>query len=144
MIHLNASGRNNGINYDWVAPIGPGLWKRDMATANVLVVAPDASFGHSIAFALESGGFKVALHRYADEAFVSPDARDAACVVVDDNAIDDWKRSPELFDSFGKPVILLLGFLRTVPDLPVARHLTKPFLGEPLIEAVWDVIAGRQ
>jgi hypothetical protein len=135
---------NNGINHDWVAPSGRIFGNVDMATANVLVVAPDTAFGHSIAFALESGGFNVALHRYADEAFVSPDALDAACAVVDDNAIDDWKRSRELFDSFGRPVILLLSLLRSVPDLPVAKHLTKPFLGEPLIEAVLNVIAGQQ
>lgn len=115
-----------------------------MARTEVLVVAADADFRHSIAFALESGGFKVALHRYVEEALKSPDARDAACTVVDDDAIDDWKLAREQFYSFAKPVILLVGPFRSVPNFPIARYVTKPFLGEPLIEAVSNVIARRR
>ena len=115
-----------------------------MATADVLVVAPDAVFRNSIAFALESGGFSVALCRHMNEGFMSPRARDAACAVVDDDAIDDWKLAREQFDRFAKPVIVLVGLFRSVPDLPVAMYLTKPFLGEPLIDAVSTLIAGQQ
>ena len=97
-----------------------------MATADVLVVAPDTAFRNSIAFALESGGFSVALHRHMHEGFMSPRARG------------------EQFDSFAKPVIVLVSLFRSVPDFPVAMCLTKPFLGEPLIDAVSNLIASQQ
>lgn len=114
-----------------------------MATAEILVVAPDAAFSRSIAFALESAGFRVSLHRFVDEAFLSPHALGAACAVVDDDAIDDWKSVRQQFERFAKPVILLVSLFRSAPDFPVAGYVTKPFLGEPLIDAVWNVIAGR-
>jgi CheY-like chemotaxis protein len=113
-----------------------------MGRAVILVVAPDDGLRHSLAFALESGGFDVASHSDAAEAFASVQARAAACAVIDDGAIEDWKLAREQFDSFAKPVILLAGLFRKMPDLPFTRYLTKPFLGEPLIEAVRDATAG--
>ena len=128
----------------WPASSGWFGGNVDMATADVLVVAPDTAFRNSIAFALESGGFSVALHRHMHEGFMSPRARGAACAVVDDDAIDDWKLAREQFDSFAKPVIVLVSLFRSVPDFPVAMCLTKPFLGEPLIDAVSNLIASQQ
>ncbi len=114
-----------------------------MATADILIVAPDAAFGRSIAFALESGGFRVSVHHSMAEALRSPRAGHAACLVVDDDAIDDWNSAGEQFHRFAKPVILLVDLFHPAPDFPLARYVRKPFLGEPLIDAVWTVIAGR-
>lgn len=108
----------------------------------VLVVAPDAGLSHSLAFALESGGFDVAMHRRASEAFRSRDAGNAACAVVDDDAIEDWTLARQQFAAFARPVIVLAGMFRTMPDIPSITYLAKPFLGEPLIEAVRGAISG--
>lgn len=113
-----------------------------MGRAVVLVVAPDEGLRHSLAFALESGGFDVVSHAHAAEALASLHARAAACAVIDDGAIEDWKLAREQFDSFAKPVILLAGLFGKTPDLPFTRYLTKPFLGEPLIEAVRNATVG--
>jgi FixJ family two-component response regulator len=112
-----------------------------MERAIVLVVAPDEGLRHSLAFALESGGFDVTIHCYAGEAFTSRHAKHAACAVVDDDAIEDWEVGRKQINSFAKPVIVLAGIFRTMPDLPFTRYLTKPFLGEPLIDAVRSAIA---
>jgi DNA-binding response OmpR family regulator len=114
-----------------------------MATTEILVVASDAALGRSIAFALESGGFKASVHRSMDEAILSPQAGHAACLVVDDDAIGDWNSAGEQFDRFARPVILLVDLFHSTPGFPLARCVRKPFLGEPLIDAVWDVIAGH-
>ncbi len=110
-------------------------------SAIILLAAPDAAFRHSLVFALESGGFAVHAHRHAVEAFASDRARDAACAVIDDDAVGDWALACEQFEQFGRPVVLLAGFLRAVPVPPLARLVTKPFLGEPLIEAVRNAVA---
>lgn len=115
-----------------------------MATAEVLVVTPDPAFRCSIAFALESGGLNLALHQNIGEAFLSEQAGDAACAVVDEDAIEDWTQARQQFASFAKPVILLVGSLRSQANLPSPICLTKPFLGEPLIQAVWSVIAAQK
>jgi hypothetical protein len=91
-------------------------------------------------FALESDGFTVDAHAWATDAFASEGARNAACAVVDDDAASDWKLASRQFDQFGRPVILLVGFLQMAPVLPFARPLMKPFLGEPLVRAVRNAI----
>ena len=108
----------------------------------ILVAAPNAAFRRSLVFALESDGFTVSAHAEATEAFASPGARDAACAVIDDDAVADWILISRQFNHFGRPVILLVGFLQTVPVLPCTRFLMKPFLGEPLVKAVRDAVAG--
>ena len=110
-------------------------------SATVLVAAPDAAFRRSLVFALESDGFAVHAHGQATDAFASDQARDAVCAVIDDDAVGDWALASRQFDQFGRPVILLVGFVRAVPVLPFARLVMKPFLGEPLIEAVRNAIA---
>ncbi|MGS1097060.1 hypothetical protein ACVCNR_21155 (plasmid) [Aquamicrobium terrae] len=108
----------------------------------ILVAAPDAGFRRSLAFALDSVGFTAAAYMRAGDAFASCDARVAACAVIDDDAVDDWNLASAQFDEFARPVILLVGLFRAVPALPFARHVMKPFLGEPLIEAVRAAVAG--
>jgi hypothetical protein len=80
-------------------------------------------------------------HAGASDAFTSEGAHDAACAVIDDDAVFDWTLASRQFDRFGRPVILLVGFLQIVPALPYARFLMKPFLGEPLVNAVRDAVA---
>ncbi|MGN6469658.1 MAG: hypothetical protein ACTHLC_08760 [Rhizobiaceae bacterium] len=111
-------------------------------SSTILVAAPNAAFRHSLVFALESDGFTVDAHAEATDAFASNGARDAACAVVDDDAVADWTLVSGQIDRFGRPVILLVGFLQTAPALPFARFLMKPFLGEPLLKAVRDAVAG--
>jgi FixJ family two-component response regulator len=108
-------------------------------SATILVAAPDDAFRRSLVFALESDGFTVSAHAEATEAFASPGARDAACAVIDDDAVADWTLISRQFDSFGRPVILLTEF-RQIPALPSIRLLMKPFLGEPLVKAVRDAV----
>lgn len=116
-----------------------------IAAALVLVVAPDSDFRRSLEFALETEGFAVDLHARMGNAFASPRAHDAACAVVDDAAVEDWRIAGEEFRGFGKPVVLLVGRIRQAPDLShiaALTTLTKPFLGSPLIEAVREATAG--
>lgn len=117
---------------------GPWLSRPEI----VLVAAPDAGFRHSLAFALASGGFDAKAHAQAAEAFASRHAWEAACAVIDDDAVADWRLAPVQFRQFGRPVILLVSFLHAAPALPLVRPLAKPFLGEPLIEAVRNAIIG--
>jgi len=114
-----------------------------MASAEIIVVTPDAAFGHSIIFVLESGGFRVLSYGSLDMAFTWAQARDVGCAVVDEEAILDRHHAQKLFRSFARPVILLVDHFRESPGVPLVRCLTKPFLGEPLLEAVQDAIAGN-
>lgn len=108
----------------------------------VIIAAPDEALRRSLEFALESGGFEVDAHLYATGAFASRCANDAACAVIDDRAVNDWRMAPEQFRRFAKPIILLVSFFRPAPQLPGVTLVTKPFLGEPLIEAVRNAVAG--
>lgn len=110
-------------------------------SAKIIVAAPDEAFRRSLVFALESDGFTVNPHAQAAEAFASPQACHAACAVIDDDAVNDWTQASRQFDRFGRPVILLVGFLGKLPLPAQARFVMKPFLGEPLVEAVRDAIA---
>jgi hypothetical protein len=92
-------------------------------------------------FALESDGFTVSAHVEAAEAFASRQALDAACAVIDDEAVAGWAMASRQFARFGRPVILLTGFLQRVPAPPLTRFVMKPFLGEPLVNAVRDAVA---
>ncbi|MEQ1955044.1 hypothetical protein [Mesorhizobium sp. CN2-181] len=113
-----------------------------MTTATlVLVVAPERDFRRSLEFALEAEGFAVETHARTSDAFVSTRAQEADCTVIDDAAIEDWRAAEEQFRRFGRPVILLVGRIRPVPDLPFTTILTKPFLGTPLIETVRELAA---
>lgn len=106
----------------------------------ILVAAPDASFRHSLVFALESDDYSVDAYSYAEDAFVSAYVHKAACAVIDDDAVSDWDQAQEQFSGFAKPIILLMDQFRKAPDLPAITPLTKPYLGAPLIEAVRHAI----
>lgn len=118
-----------------------GEYFRVPQTEIILVAAPDESFRHSLAFALESDDFRVCAYPYAADAFASHQSHDAACAVIDDDAVSDWDQVEEQFSRFAKPVILLMGQFRIVPEIPSIRSLMKPYLGAPLIEAVRSAIA---
>lgn len=111
-------------------------------TLAILIAAPDEAFRRSLVFALESDGFTVNAYAQAADAFASGQAHDAACAVVDDDAVSDWRLASRQFHRFGRPVILLVGFLEPMPVIPKARFIMKPFLGEPLIDAVRAAVAG--
>lgn len=108
----------------------------------VLVAAPDPAFRRSLEFALESAGFGTSSHVRATGAFASEEGSRAVCAVIDDHSIDDWKLAPDQFRRFDRPVILLIGRFQAVPQLPLVTLVIKPFLGEPLIEAVRAAVAG--
>jgi FixJ family two-component response regulator len=112
-------------------------------SARILIAAPDEAFRRSLVFTLESDGFTVNPHAQATEAFASPQARHAACAVIDDDAVSDWTLASRQFGHFGRPVILLVGFLQPVRMPLPAYSVMKPFLGEPLVEAIRDAIAGK-
>lgn len=109
----------------------------------ILVAAPDASFRHSLRFALESEGFRVEAHCNASGAFASPNASRASCAVVDEQAIDDWREASGQFEQFARPVIFLVSLFSSVPEMPLLTPVAKPFLGEPFMAAVRAAICGE-
>jgi hypothetical protein len=113
-----------------------------MPMNDVVVVAPNAALRHSIVFVLESGGFRVFPCALVETAFSSSQMELAACMVVDEEAIVDWRGARADFAGLAKPVILLVSSLSRAPDAPFATCLLKPFLGEPLLHAVQNVIGG--
>lgn len=108
----------------------------------VLVAAPDGAFRRSLQFALESAGFVTDGAPRATGAFASKVAGQSVCAVIDDRAIDDWRRALEEFSRFGKPVVLVTDRADGVATLPNVTVVIKPFLGEPLIEAVKNAVTG--
>jgi DNA-binding response OmpR family regulator len=111
------------------------------ASPLVLVVAPDKDFRRSLEFALEAEGFAVDSYGSMAGAFASSRAEEAGCAVVDDTAIGKWPEVEKEFRHFGRPVVLLSDRIGTMPSLPFTTVLIKPFLGNPLIEAVREVVA---
>lgn len=111
-----------------------------MMAAELIVVAPDVAFRHSLVFILESAGFRVVSHGSLVSAFASLQARHVQCAVVDEEAVDDWLSARRLFSSFARPVIVLVDRVREMPETPIIRYLAKPFLGEPLVDAVQEAI----
>lgn len=109
----------------------------------VLAVIPDRDFRHSVVFALGTEGFAVDTCANLSEALASLHVHDVACIIVDDKAVDDWRLAADLFSRFAKPIVLLISFLRPIPELSQVTFVTKPFLGAPLIEAVRHAVAGN-
>jgi len=107
---------------------------------DVVVVAPNAALRHSIVFVLESGGYRVTSFSRIEPALSSSQPGSVACMVVDEEAIADWRGAKEHFADVAKPVVLLVNSLSAAADLPFATCLLKPFLGEPLLRAVQSVI----
>lgn len=111
-------------------------------TEIILIAARDAGFRHSLEFALESDDFRVFAYVNANDALASEGARQAVCAVFDDDTVNDWNQAREQFGQFARPIILLIGPFRAAPDLPFVEPVMKPFLGEPLIQAVRKAVAG--
>ena len=109
----------------------------------VLVVVPDSTFRRSLEFALETEGFDVLSHTTVRHAFSSGTAREAACAVIDDAAIQDWNVAATQFGDFARPVVLLVGPFRAVPAMQGVSIVPKPFLGAPLVDAVRLAADGR-
>jgi hypothetical protein len=118
------------------------LETNEMAGPVVLVAAPNEAFRRSIVFVLASERLDTDTHHYATIAFASTRADQAACAVIDDEAVENWEAAPVQFGRFGRPIILLVSLFGKVPDGPRLKQLVKPFLGEPLIETVREAIAG--
>lgn len=114
------------------------------ASTLVLVIAPDKDFRRSLEFALEAEGFAVDPHASISHAFLSSRVEVADCAVVDDTAVEDWQMAKEEFRRFARPVVLLAGRIRPIPYLPFTTIVTKPFLGNPLIEAVREAATGAR
>ncbi len=110
------------------------------SSETIIAAAPDDGLRRSLEFAIESSGFRVEVHSYATDAFASRYAVVAACAVIDDRAVD-WKAAPEQFTRFAKPVILLVSLFRNVPQAKNVTLVAKPFLGEPLIDAIRKAVA---
>ena len=107
----------------------------------VVIVAPHDGFRRSLEFALEAEGFFIESHALLTAALESPLAMSAACAVIDEDAIRDQSGLPEMLDRFGTPVILLVDRLRRLPGTGRVSALTKPLLGNALIDAVRGIAA---
>jgi FixJ family two-component response regulator len=111
-----------------------------MTMAEVIVVASDVAFKHSLVFVLESDGFRVLSYGTLEAALAPPPTHDVGCAVVDEEAIFDQQHAQRLFRTFARPVILLVDHSPISPSVGAVRCLTKPFLGEPLIQAVHEAV----
>ncbi|MCO5160136.1 MAG: hypothetical protein M9939_03300 [Mesorhizobium sp.] len=106
----------------------------------VLVAAPDGVFRRSLQFALESAGFATDGSPRAAGAFASKAAGQSVCAVIDERAVDDWRHVGDSFRRYGRPVVLVADRVDGKTVLPNVTVVLKPFLGEPLIEAVKNAI----
>ena len=107
----------------------------------VLVVAPDRAFRRSLEFALESARYVTSGYSNIGAALASRTAAEAACVVIDDHAIANWSVAIKQFLRFAGPVVLIIERFNSIPVLQRVTLVMKPFLGEPLIDAVRKAIA---
>lgn len=108
-----------------------------MSANEVIVVAPDAAFRHSLVFVLESGAFRVSPFAGINEAFASTGPDGFLCAVVDEDAVDDWAYARAQFERFGRPVVLLVGSHLKFAVGP-EKLVAKPLLGEALLQAVHE------
>jgi hypothetical protein len=102
----------------------------------ILVAAPGAELRQSIVFALEADGFEVDAHASLGAAIAASGSSGALCFVVDENALNGHANGAMVLQKFGLPVILLVDRLRAIPRLARVKVLTKPLLGQRLIEMV--------
>jgi hypothetical protein len=104
----------------------------------ILVAAPGAELRQSIVFALEAEGLDVDAHPTLSSA-IATGSSGCICFVVDENALVGHANGAMALQRFGLPVILLVDRLRTIPRLARLKTLTKPLLGQRLIEMVRGV-----
>lgn len=114
-----------------------------MTMAEVIVVASDGAFKHSLVFVLESGGFRVLPYGSLEAALAPPQVHGVECAVVDEEAISEREHARQLIRNFACPVILLVEHSGISPPDGTLTYLTKPFLGEPLLQAVHEAVAGK-
>jgi DNA-binding response OmpR family regulator len=105
-------------------------------SGTILVAAPGAELRQSIVFALEADGFEVDAHDTLGSAIAALGASRSICLVVDENALGGHANGVGALRKVGLPVILLVDRMRTIPRLPRIKTLTKPLLGQRLIEMV--------
>ncbi len=102
----------------------------------ILVAAPGRDLRESLVFALEADGFQVSAHSQLTEALASAHSKAAACIVVDEKAVDNSPEGHAQLGGLGRPLVLLVDALAVIPEVPRLRVLTKPLLGRLLIETV--------
>jgi hypothetical protein len=105
-------------------------------SGTILVAAPGAELRQSIVFALEADGFEVDAHDTLGSAIAASGASRSICFVVDENALGGHANGAMALKKVGLPVILLVDRLRAIPRLSRMKTLTKPLLGQRLIEMV--------
>jgi DNA-binding response OmpR family regulator len=108
----------------------------------VLVAAPGAELRRSIVFALEADGYVAEAHASLNAAMAAPSAANCVCFIVDENALDGQTRRAATLKRLGIPVILLVDRIRTIPRVAGMKVLTKPMLGQSLLETVRATAAG--
>jgi hypothetical protein len=106
----------------------------------VLVIAPDDGVRRSLEFVLEVEGYVVDSHAVLTTAIASPFAATAACAVVDEDAVEGLAAGWEAIGHLDKPIVLLVDWLRPLPDRAGMKVLGKPLLGHVMIEAVQSMI----
>ena len=112
-----------------------------MSQAQIILVAvPGTELRQSIVFALEADGFEIVSYSSLTAALAAPEARRAASLVVDENALQSAD-SEQLLRTFGRPIVLLVDKLRVVPEIAGIKVLTKPLLGRMLTETVKGTLA---
>ena len=116
--------------------------RKEQQMAQLLVVAPNATFRNSLRFALEAEGYDVTA--MASLAAGDTPSSPFDCSIIDHHALDrGGLEGPRILKAFA-PVVLLANS----PAHPLAalsfRTLTKPTLGASLSEAVRAAIAARR
>lgn len=101
----------------------------------IIVVASDVELRRSIEFALEAEGYVVTSHGRLLEATMSPAASAAACIVVDEDSLQDladWR----MFCSLTTPTVLLADKSERPGGTDAACIIFKPLLGNALVETI--------
>lgn len=102
----------------------------------VLVIVPDKELQRSIAFALEAEGLQLEFHDSLSDAMAQGRVCAASCVVVDEDALGSRREALAQISHATKPLILLVDRLRARADIEGVTVLTKPLLGQRLVETV--------
>jgi F420-dependent methylenetetrahydromethanopterin dehydrogenase len=109
----------------------------------VLVVVPDSELRRSIAFALEAEGYAIEQHCLLADAVRASAGPDVICIVVDENAVAGRSAAGAILEASEKPLVLLVDKLRAAPGTKGVTILTKPLLGQLLVETVAEMIPSR-
>ncbi|MEC5321839.1 MULTISPECIES: hypothetical protein [unclassified Aurantimonas] len=105
----------------------------------ILVVAPDRDFRKSLEFALEAEMYEVDSHAGLTSALASPRVRWLDCAIVDEKAVRDHTSEWDALERLGAPVIFLMDKRPPPTDFAQLTILTKPFLGNALIQKLENI-----